>query len=115
MPSHNNAAAATIAAKTFPPCASNCSAPALLVAAAVAAVVAALLMLEMAELKLLDALASEELMLDDTDAGTCVLLPVAAWVPLLEAVLAQTAAVCVRVTPAESQIFFAYLSVAASC
>jgi hypothetical protein len=103
--SHNIAAAATIAAKTFAPCTANCPAPAALVAAALAALLAALLTVEVTELKLADL------------AGTLVVLPVAVvelrvLVALLDAEDAQTAAVCVRVMPAGEQMPLAYLSVA---
>jgi hypothetical protein len=103
---HNIAAAATMAAKTLAPCITNCPAPAALVAAALAALLAALLTLEVTELKLADL------------AGTLVVLPVAVGelrmlVASPDADDAQTAAVCVRVTPAGEQMFLAYLSVAA--
>jgi hypothetical protein len=98
-----------MAAKTFAPCiASNCPAPAALVAAVLAAVLATLLTLEVTELKLADL------------GGTLVVLPVAVrvadlrmLVALLDAEVAQTAAVCVRVMPAGEQMPLAYLSVAA--
>jgi len=123
---YSSAATATIAANMFDPCwARSCSAPAALVAAAELAELAALLALEMADEILLDMLLAAALIEDELPllARTPVLEPVTLEpevvlsVPLLELfpaapVLAQVAAVCVNVTPAGSQIFFAYCRVA---
>jgi hypothetical protein len=118
---YKSAAAATIAAKIFPPCcATSCAAPAALVAADAAAELAALLALEITDERLLDAEEPTDAALEDALAAAPVAVPlidepevaVMELFPAAPAVEEHTAAVCVNVTPAGVQMPLAYLRVA---